>query len=89
MRFCARRFYHGRTGTEGFFEKKNDRTAGKNRESQADMAALLHCNKSTLSRVEKVGDPTSYKNVLSYAEMYCGFLGLTEELHSYYFSRKK
>lgn len=53
------------------------------------MAALLHCNKSTLSRVEKVGDPTSYKNVLSYAEMYCGFLGLTEELHSYYFSRKK
>ena len=72
-----------------FLRKRKIELREKNRESQADMAALLHCNKSTLSRVEKVGDPTSYKNVLSYAEMYCGFLGLTEELHSYYFSRKK
>lgn len=72
-----------------FLRKRMIELREKNRESQADMVALLHCNKSTLSRVEKVGDPTSYKNVLSYAEMYCGFLGLTEELHSYYFSRKK
>lgn len=29
--------------------------------------------------MEKVGDPTSYKNVVNYAEMYCNSLGLTEE----------
>lgn len=51
----------------------------KNHKSQSDMAELIHCNKSTLSRVEKVGDPTSYKNVQNYAEMYCDTLGLTNE----------
>ena len=62
-----------------FLRKRMIELREKNHKSQSDMAELLHCNKSTLSRVEKVGDSTSYKNVLSYAEMYCDSLGLTEE----------
>ena len=62
-----------------FLRKRMIELREKNHKSQSDMAELLHCNKSTLSRVEKVGDSTSYKNVLSYAEMYCDYLGLTEE----------
>lgn len=62
-----------------FLRKRMLELREKNHKSQSDMAELLHCNKSTLSRVEKVGDSTSYKNVLSYAEMYCDSLGLTEE----------
>lgn len=62
-----------------FLRKRMIELREKNHKSQSDMAELLHCNKSTLSRVEKVGDATSYKNVLSYAELYCKELGLTEE----------
>ena len=62
-----------------FLRKRMIELRDKNHKSQSDMADLLHCNKSTLSRVEKVGDATSYKNVLNYAEMYCDTLGLTEE----------
>ena len=62
-----------------FLRKRMIELREKNHKSQSEMAELLHCNKSTLSRVEKVGDPTSYKNVLSYAEMYCTALELTKE----------
>lgn len=62
-----------------FLRKRMVDLREKNHKSQSDMADLLHCNKSTLSRVEKIGDPTSYKNVVAYAEMYCDYLGLTEE----------
>ena len=62
-----------------FLRKRMIELREKNHKSQSEMAELLHCNKSTLSRVEKVGDPTSYKNVLNYAEMYCTALELTEE----------
>ena len=62
-----------------FLRKRMIELREKNHKSQSDMAELLHCNKSTLSRVEKVGDSTSYKNVLNYAEMYCDYLGLTED----------
>lgn len=51
----------------------------KNHKTQSNMAELLHCDKSTLSRVEKVGDATSFKTVKNYAEMYCDSLGLTLE----------
>ena len=47
-----------------FLRKRMIELREKNHKSQSDMAELLHCNKSTLSRVEKVGDSTSYKNVL-------------------------
>ena len=62
-----------------FLRKRMIELREKNHKSQSEMAELLHCNKSTLSRVEKIGDPTSYKNVLSYAEMYCTALELTKE----------
>ena len=62
-----------------FLRKRMIELREKNHKSQSDMAELLHYNKSTLSRVEKVGDSTSYKKVLSFAEMYCDSLGLTEE----------
>lgn len=60
-----------------FLRKRMKELREKNHKSQSDMADILHCNKSTLSRVEKIGDPTSYKNVLEYAEMYCDALDLT------------
>ena len=62
-----------------FLRKRMIELREKNHKSQSDMAELLHCNKSTLSRVEKVGDPTSLKNIINYAEMYCDYLGLTAE----------
>ncbi len=62
-----------------FLRKRMIELRKRNHKSQSDMAEILHCNKSTLSRVEKVGDPTSYKNVLNYAEMYCDAIGLTPE----------
>ena len=48
----------------------------KNNKTQTEMANLLNYNKSTLSRVEKKGDPTSYKKVLEIAERYCEVLDL-------------
>lgn len=62
-----------------FLRKRMIELREKNHKSQSDMANLLHCDKSTLSRVEKVGDPTSYKNVTFYAERYCDCLGLSKE----------
>ncbi len=59
-----------------FLRKRMIELREKNHKSQSDMAALINCNKSTLSRVEKIGDETSYKNVMAYAELYCDKLGL-------------
>ena len=67
------------TVQKDFLRKRMIELREKNHKSQSDMATLLHCNKSTLSRVEKVGDPTSYQNVVHYAEMYCNALQLTQE----------
>lgn len=49
----------------------------KNHKSQSEMANLIGCNKSTLSRVESGN--SSYKNILSFANDYCDKLGLTPE----------
>lgn len=62
-----------------FLRKRMIELREKNHKTQADMAGLLYCNKSTLSRVENIGSPTNYKTVLSYAEQYCDVLGLTQE----------
>ena len=62
-----------------FLRKRMIELREKNHKTQSEMAKILNCNKSTLSRVEKLGDSTSYKNVKLYAEMYCDKLGLTEK----------
>jgi len=62
-----------------FLRKRMVELREKNHKSQSDMAELIGCNKSTLSRAEKVGGSTSYKTVLGFAEDYCDKLGLTTE----------
>lgn len=41
-----------------------------NSKSQSEMADIIYCNKSTLSRAEKIGGDTGYKTVRSFAERY-------------------
>jgi len=60
-----------------FLRKRMIELREKNHKSQSDMANIIGCDKSTLSRVER--GLTSYKNVLSFANDYCDKLGLTEE----------
>lgn len=62
-----------------FLRKRMIELREKNHKSQSDMAELIGCNKSTLSRAEKVGGDTSYKTVLGFAIDYCDKLGLTPE----------
>lgn len=62
-----------------FLRKRMIELREKNHKSQSDMADLIGCNKSTLSRAEKVGGDTSYKTVLGFAIDYCDKLGLTAE----------
>lgn len=62
-----------------FLRKRMIELREKNHKSQSDMAGLIGCNKSTLSRVEKRGGDTSYKTVLGFANDYCRVLGLTPE----------
>ena len=62
-----------------FLRKRMVELREKNHKSLSDMADLIRCNKSTLSRVEKIGDPTSYKNILLYAKLYCDKLGVPQK----------
>ena len=62
-----------------FLRKRMIELREKNHKSQSDMAELIGCNKSTLSRAEKVGGDTSYKTVLGFAIDYCDKLGLSPE----------
>lgn len=62
-----------------FLRKRMIELREKNHKSQADMADLIGCNKSTLSRAEKLGGDTGYKTVLGFAKDYCDKLGLTPE----------
>lgn len=62
-----------------FLRKRMIELREKNHKSQSDMADLIGCNKSTLSRAEKIGGDTSYKTVLGFANDYCDKLGLTKE----------
>lgn len=61
-----------------FLRKRMIELREKNHKNQADMAELIGCNKSTLSRAEKIGGDTSYKTVLAFANDYCRVLGLTD-----------
>lgn len=63
----------------GFLRKRMVELREKNGKSQAEMAELIGCNKSTLSRAEKIGGDTGYKTVRGFAEDYCDKLGLTPE----------
>ncbi len=60
-----------------FLRKRMIELREKNHKTQSDMAELIGCNKSTLSRAEKIGGDTSYKTVLGFAHDYCDKLGLT------------
>jgi transcriptional regulator with XRE-family HTH domain len=62
-----------------FLRKRMIELREKNHKSQSEMADIIGCNKSTLSRVEKIGGDTSYKTILGFANDYCEKLGLTEE----------
>ena len=59
-----------------FLRKRMIELREKNGKSQSDMADILFCNKSTLSRVESGN--TSYKNIFEFANKYCKALDLTE-----------
>ena len=51
-----------------FLRAKMTELREKYHKNLADMAKLLHCDKSTLSRVEKVGDSCRLRTVQYYAE---------------------
>lgn len=53
-----------------FLRKRMMDLREKNGKSQAEMAELIGCNKSTLSRAEKIGGETGYKTVKGFAEDY-------------------
>lgn len=46
--------------------------------SISQLANELHANKSTLSRVEKIGGETGFSTVEHYAKRYCHFFGMSE-----------
>ena len=50
-----------------------------NHKSISQMAALIGCDKSTLSRVEKIDGNTSYNNIERTARDYCKKLGMNQE----------
>ena len=62
-----------------FLRKRMIELREKNGKSQTEMAELIGCNKSALSRAEKIGGETGYKTVKGFAEDYCDKLGLTPE----------
>lgn len=62
-----------------FLRKRMVELREKNHKSQSEMADIIKCDKSTLSRVEKIGGNTSYKTILRFANDYCDKLGLTPE----------
>lgn len=62
-----------------FLRKRMIELRKKNHKTISEMAELIGCNKSTLSRAEKIDGQTSYKTVEGFAKDYCIKLGLTEE----------
>ena len=60
-----------------FLRKRMSELREANHMTKSDMAELIGCNKSTLSRAEKIGGETSYKTVLGFAHDYCDKLGPT------------
>ena len=53
-----------------FLRKRMIELREANGKSQVEMADIIYCNKSTLSRAEKIGGDTGYKTVRSFAEKY-------------------
>lgn len=72
-----------------FLRKRMVELREKNHKSISDMADLIGCNKSTLSRAEKIDGQTSYKTVEGFAEDYCKKLGLTKEQTEQFLRGKK
>lgn len=62
-----------------FLRKRMVELREKNHKSISDMAELLYCDKSSLSRAEKIDGSTGYKTVRKFAEQYCDVLGVTSE----------
>lgn len=66
-----------------FLRKRMIELREANGKFQAEMADLIFCNKSTLSRAEKIGGDTGYKTVRGFAEKYWKALydpdGLTDK----------
>lgn len=72
-----------------FLRKRMIELREKNHKSISEMADLIGCNKSTLSRAEKIDGQTSYKTVEGFARDYCTKLGLTEEQTEQFLRGKK
>lgn len=72
-----------------FLRKRMIELREKNRKSISEMADLIGCNKSTLSRAEKIDGQTSYKTVEGFAKDYCAKLGLTEKQTEQFLRGKK
>ena len=72
-----------------FLRKRMKELREKNHKSISEMAALIPCDKSTLSRVEKMDGSTKYQKVEEFARQYCKLLGMTEEQIEQFFRVKK
>lgn len=62
-----------------FLRKRMSELRKANNKSLSDMAELIGCDKSALSRAEKIDGTTKYKTIRDFAEEYCDKLGLTPE----------
>lgn len=61
-----------------FLRKRMIKLREKNGFSISKLANELHANKSTLSRVEKIGGKTGFSTVEQYANKYCKFFGMSD-----------
>ena len=61
----------------------------KNHKSQSEMARLIGCDKSAISRAEKIGGSVRYKTVAGFAQDYCEKLGLTEKETALFFRSER
>ena len=62
-----------------FLRRRMTQLREKNEYSLSQLAKELNTNKSTLSRVEKVGGETGFQTVEHYAEKYCSFFGMSDK----------
>lgn len=72
-----------------FLRKRMIELREKNGKSQTDMAELIGCDKSSLSRAEKIDGTTKYITVRSFAENYCDALGLSSGQKALFFRGEK
>ena len=69
-----------------FLRRRMMQLREKNGYSLSQLAKELHTNKSTLSRVEKIGGETGFKTVDVFAKRYCEFFQMSEK-QTYQFLR--